>query len=42
MAPDDDAFRAVLLRSRALTISGGAPGILRGLVGRQLLALSRA
>jgi alkylation response protein AidB-like acyl-CoA dehydrogenase len=30
------------LRSRALTISGGASEILRGLLGRQLLALPRA
>ena len=45
----DDAGRAVadrwhhnFLWSRALTISGGASEILRGLVGRQLLGLPRA
>lgn len=45
---DDDGLaaaercRAGFLWSRALTISGGASEILRGLVGRQLLGLPRA
>jgi alkylation response protein AidB-like acyl-CoA dehydrogenase len=37
-----DRCRSSFLWSRALTISGGASEILRGLVGRQLLGLPRA
>jgi len=37
-----DRWYAAFLWSRALTISGGASEILRGIVGRQLLGLPRA
>jgi alkylation response protein AidB-like acyl-CoA dehydrogenase len=37
-----ERWYAAFLWSRALTISGGASEILRGLIGRQLLALPRA